>query len=285
MKTVFLCFALLANCAAVAQPPASGEADFLRTMYGSFPYLVGLRPPVEAAIKIHSGDLVDEQALAKKIADSKLEITVGNIKVGPTEEILDRSLASLYSIPAPPQEVLKVQVDTDEFQDVDQSKVSWQTASAKWIPADPLPPQDVLDFMSRRSIRLILAAEQERLNDGLAYSRYAAYEVMIKYQGRTQQYRAITFFAVDKAGERRALPEDGFLLAFGVGGNMNYFPTALLHSSLAHEYQPLKQFLQDHAINADQCATGRFCCVGSSCGIASADLEHELAQPVGGRKP
>lgn len=257
---------------------SSPEEQFLHQMYGQFPYLVSMHPAVEAAIKAHGGRKIDDSKLAGKMDDSKLEISISNVKAGPIAEVLDKPLIDVYDIAIAPQQILRIDVGADEFQDFDQPKVSWPVADAKWVPADPAPPPDVADYLSKRPIKQILIDEENRLKSGLTYSRYATYNVSLKFQGKSIQYKAIAFFAVDKNGQTQALPEDGFLIAtpFQTGGGIDYYPASLLHSKLAQEYQPLQQFLKSHTVDDQKCKSGRFCCVGTSCGVASADLDREL---------
>jgi hypothetical protein len=277
MKTILWCGSLLLLASTTAMSQVDSR-HYLETMYGPFAYLVSIHPAVEAALKSHAGLATDESTVVNKLNNSRLEISISDIKDGPLAEVLDKPLGSVYDFASAPQEVLEVNVNRDDFQDVDQPKVSWPVADAKWVQADPSPPKDVMDFFMKRPVRMVLSDEEERLKTGLTYSRYAAYTVHIHYQGKSIQYKAFVFFAVDKDGDIKALPEDNFLIsnAFRIGGGINYYPSALLRSSLVREYQPLQQFLKSHTVNDQKCEKERFCCANNACGIASADLDREL---------
>lgn len=278
----------LLSLAAAQTPTQPNTATLLKTTYYKFAYLVSMNPAVEAALKAHSGIPVDDHEVARKLDANKLEVTLSNIKTGPVEQVLGKTWGSVDDVPWAPQEVLEVNVNSDDFQDFDQPKVSWQVATAKWIPADPRPPESLADAMlNKLTVKETLVAETQRLKSTLAWTQYATYTVTLRYGGKSVTYKTICFLA-DNNGVTQAMPEDNFLRAnlFGMGGSLDVFPVALLHSSLSHEYAPLQQWLRSHTVDAQDCHTGgvEFCCSGDSCGIASTDLEHELSQPAG-RKP
>ena len=264
----------------------TSDEALLTTTYYKHAYLVSMKPVVDAAMASHAGQPVDEQELTRKLDASKLEISLSDIKTGPLQELLSQKWGMVYDIPAAPQEVLQVNVDTHEFQDFDQPKVSWRIATAKWVTAEPPMQQELLNLFQNWTVQTVLNEEQKRLNNGMKFTRYATYTVALHFRGKSVKYKALCFLGTE-GKDVKALFEDGFLQSSAFSfGSMDLFPTALLQSSLAHEYKPLQGWLRQHTVASQGCQTGagEFCCTGNSCGIASADLENELAQPAGNRR-
>ena len=262
------------------------DEESIRTMYYKHAYLVSLEPVVSGSMMAHIGRPIDEQTLHRKVDAARLDINLSNFKIGPIQDVLDRQWGKVYDSPAPTQEMLQINIDSRDFQDADEPVVRWQMGTAKWIPVDPVTPQDILDLINSWPVKRVLDEEQKRLKNGVIYTRYATYTVAIRFQGKTANYKAICFLSTAADGSVLALPEDGFIQSnlSGTGSSLAVFPTALLHTSLAHEYLPLQDWLRQHSVSNQACHSGRqeFCCTGDSCGVGSADLEHELAQPMGG---
>lgn len=289
-RWVLLCSVLLLTRFVSAQTVP--DAEWLTTTYAKFAYLTSIHEPVRAAMAADRGEPVDAASLNRKIDDARLDITLSNIKTGPIAEILGQKWLEQVDMATPPKEMLSVQVGTDNYQEIGKGKVSWQTATAQWQPSPDAAPSDLVAVIKTWTVGRALSLEQERLKDGVTYTRYATYTVTIHYQGKTNTYKAMCFFGKDAKGLDKALPEDGYLEsnAFTMGGSvssLDMLPTGLLRTHL-RDYPPLKEWLQAHAVTGPNCRTGagEFCCVEDRCGITTADLNRELSQPVDSwRKP
>lgn len=268
-----------------AQIAVGHEEDWLRTTYYSFSSLVSMYPAEHAAMKMEQ---VDNAEMARRMDSSRLDITLSNIKAGPIQEVLQQKWVDVYDMVAAPKEILELTVGRDEFQDDGQAQVSWPVATAKWVPGDDPLPSDLAEVAAKWTVERVLGEEAKRLKDGVVYSRYATFTVTLRYQGKTENYKAFYFFGRDSGGQEKALPEDGALRAnvMLTGGSLDLMPIGLMHTRL-REYEPLKQWLTGHTLADEHCAgrSGRFCCVGDRCGIPDSDLKREMAKPLANTEP
>ena len=258
------------------------EKEWLTAHYYQIQFLTRLDPLSNAATKTYGGQSVNQQELSKEVNAAQIEIRLSNIVAGPITDILNRKYFDLFTLPAPPREVLEVNVGGHDHRDGDLPNEYWETATARWKPARPIPPDDLMAVYKTWTVERELE-ESKKLVPGTTYTRYATFEVSLAFQGKTVTYNVLYYFGTDAQGGEVAMPKDGFLET-----NMglyqepsNQIPSGLLHTHLT-EYPPLNSWLKANTVISDQsCTAGKFCCVGSQCGISSADLDKELSKPKG----
>jgi len=280
--------ALLAACAlatsAGAQSPMSHEETVVRMVYSKLDYLTQLDVVSKAALDSYGGRPIDEAQIQQQLSDARIEVTLSNFKAGPVSDILDKKWSDYWAIPSPPQEVLEVRVNNHTFKDNDLPMVSWQTAVAKWKPADPPPAPEVLDQLQNQTVKDMLEMNNKITPSEIVYSRYVSYSVTARFQGKSNTYRALYLFGTDSKGVEKASPGDPFTVMNGLSFDtpQNFYPDGLLHSHL-REVPVLADWLNAHQMSDEQCSaagTKDFCCVGSRCGVAAVDLRNALSTPL-----
>jgi len=266
-----------------AQSTMSHEETVVRMVYSKLDYLTQLDVVSKAALDSYSGQSIDEAQVQKQLSDAKIEITLSDFKAGPISEILNKPWLDYLSIPSPPQEILEVMIGNHTYKDNDLPMISWQTAAAKWKPADPTP-QAALDFLQNKTVKEMLEASSKVTPSDIVYSRYISYFVTARFQSKSISYKALYLFGTDAKGIEKASPGDFYTVMNGLtfGAPQNFYPDGLLHSHL-REVPVLAEWLKAHEMSDEQCSTAGtrdFCCVGSRCGVAAIDLRNALATPL-----
>ena len=152
--------------------------------YYAIPYAMQLTVLTQAA-KREKGK-VDDATVQQPLADAGLDVSLSDIKSGPTSDIKDRPWTDFVTIPASGQDVIYL----DSINPAEGEY--YGTLKAHWGPWKP--KADNPEFA-----QLNTEAFLTKMTDvlGMDFTRYVSYSVTVQFQGRSLNYRALYLFAGD----------------------------------------------------------------------------------------
>ena len=232
----------------------SHEETVVRMVYSKLDYLTQLDVVSKAALDSYSGQSIDEAQVQKQLSDAKIEITLSDFKAGPISEILNKPWLDYLSIPSPPQEILEVMIGNHTYKDNDLPMISWQTAAAKWKPADPTP-QAALDFLQNKTVKKC-SKRVVKLHPQILFIRVTfPISSRLGSRAKASPTRHFTCSEQTQRGLRRRRG-DFYTVMNGLtfGAPQNFYPDGLLHSHL-REVPVLAEWLKAHEMSDEQCST------------------------------
>lgn len=292
------CLAVLAVSAVVhaqsASTPMSHEEAVVRASYAKATYLTQLEVASHAAISAYAGQPFDSYAFTKQMEDGQASFNISNVKVGALSDVANQPWGTFLTTPDKTTHIMQIAAAMDTFSSPSLPKqIAWTGAKASWLASEadtgdsPSADQGAAQ-MAAMPVSKVLQMAGKTLAQGqdVTWERYATFEVTATLKGDTVgPYRATFLFGIDSKGQEVVAPEDlitdryDWVLPKAVTGSL--YPKDLLRSPL-RDTQVLSEWLQSSAVSDDSCVAGKgqLCCSHGKCGVSSADLKSELAQPA-----
>lgn len=252
-------------------------------VYAQLCYLAQVKVAGEAAMASYTGKTIDRTKVAQQFLDAEVQFVLGDFKVGDIQDIANEKWGDIITPPLPPMQILKINVGSQQFTDNDLPMTEWQTASAQWVPADPIPPAVSDTILNKTVAQIIALASKGWSTPDVVYSRYATFLMTSTFQLKTITFKAVFFFGKNSKGEEVASPQNLLTTFSGPMGTTtkSSYPSGLMHSHL-RDTTVLADWLVTQAVSAPDWVPGKhqLSCSGSRCGVALNDLQQELATPI-----
>jgi len=264
----------------------SHEEEVVRNAYSKAALICALEPVSETGLdQVGAQPAVSEAKANKRLADGSPTFTLSDFETGSLININSDPWGKFVTMPQSGSEILSASVGTLDFSDAG-NPTSWKVLRAAWQPFN-ISPASVKAEQQRSVADTIKIGTTEWSKTPVTYTRYAAYNVALTFQGKTVgPYKAIFFFGRDNSGQEVATPND--VISGQVIQNalkLPYYPTGLVSSSL-RDIPSVAKWLRANSIPASSCAVSRqVCCTGGHCGISEADLNRDLAAPLPSQTP
>jgi hypothetical protein len=273
------CMILASISAAATQ--MTHEETVVRANYAKFAYATRLGVLVhyvQTARSITPNGLHTPADIAKEMAEAVPNFEFGSFAVGNNTDIAGTGWDTFVSKPngdlintTTQQLPYRMKTSTgDSTTNMNFLSVSWdrhQDYNADWS----MPAQKVLEEFSH----------PDAASDAI-FTRYAAYTVTVKLNGRQRTYQAIFLFGKHPDGTEAVWPIDHIL---GMGSlsyvtSKSIYPQPLLETHL-REWPGISAWIATASINSDSPAPDVVCDgVSSKCGIPAKVLQKALQVPI-----
>lgn len=185
--TFFFCV-FLTLPSSTADKVTSHEETVVRQTYAKLAYAYDVHN-VQQLIEDYEQKGVDVSKInladaMSQISDEKIHFELSDFKVGNVSDI--KGNYDDYVLEPNGSDTLMVIPGTFDVTEADKHVAHGITADIKWRSGERLQP-DVWKVPAIQAIGRPL--------DGVMYQRYASYRVIVKFQGRERDYRALTLFA------------------------------------------------------------------------------------------
>jgi hypothetical protein len=255
------------------------EEAVVRRCYAKLSYLTQQTIYSEAALEVErewkAADPIATQALA---VSSLITYQISDVKSGPLSEIANRAWVDVVDIPVNDTLLPLVQINGLNWNDRGEP-FFWNTADVAWGKMQPSIPDDLRKVIAARTVATMLEMGGKMLTyPDVTYSRYATYNVVASYQGKTVgPYKAMFLFGKNKLGEVDA-PTD----LFANGGalfqaNWDSFYPQYLNSHI-RDITILHDWILSQQIECT--STSGVCCVNDHCGISQIEVSRAFATPL-----
>jgi hypothetical protein len=259
----------------------SHEETLVRIAYAKFAFASELEVVGHQAVE----EVIDatprttiERADDQRLVDAKVEFQLSNFSVGNLKDIADRR--ALDVIQAPIGEMLVAETPMYSIAEA-RKPIVWSSIRPHWVPAtDPKPS------ILNATVKDLHEGEWRGANPGVTLERYAAYTVVVSFQGKNRgPYRALFAFGHDAKGRDIVMPEDGTVDSTALARviAVNLFPEALVHTRMRGNPTVI-QWLEIKRRSDPSCSVGKseLCCdaLQVQCGLNVADVAAELAKPL-----
>jgi len=273
------------NTAASAMTP---EETLVRTAYAKFAYASEqgaiFHLANEAEVRAEGGQPILEHSAiglsdAERTAVRQVSFQLSQFDVGNLADIAGRKAVDL--IQPPTGEMLACQTPTTSVSEA-HNWLFYEVACA-WRPASGVEPE-----VASETFGSLLKREWDAplWNASTTWERYAAYSVVVTFQGKSRgPYRALFVFGHDAKGNTVATPQDGTVdsIALATALAVPLFPGALLESRLRR--QPVfTDWLSSHQNYSPTCSVGQgdVCCdlTRLQCGPGAKDVANSMAKSL-----
>jgi hypothetical protein len=274
LQVLVLCLGTVVPLAQVSAQMTHEEA-VARTTYAKLAYAVDIGEIHRALSNKHDPSLAE---LESRIAAEHLKFELSNFTSGPVSSIAKQNYADLVTKPEG-QDVIDVGLATyNSMEDVPEKlqvrEASELGAQAAWAPGQNL--------QANWNVPFELALVDFDAGSQAKYSRYAAYQVTVSFEGRSRSYQAMFLFGT---GAVPVLAVDNVTNSSALTGliDKSVYPAVLLESPIARK-MGVAGWLKSHQVRDPACrgGEGQACCnpVSLTCGVAASDLSASLGQPV-----
>ena len=269
-QSIALAMLPLLPAIALTQPQSSPwlppQGDIRQTVrdYLAIPYAMQLTVLVQAA-KSGQGQ-VDAAAIKQPMADAlSMQISLSGITTGKTADIQNQAFTNFVTVPDPSEDIVHLTVLKPALQNHEK----FGSITAAWGPLDK--QQD-----TSKASDLTLEQLFTQLSDLYAttFTRYVAYTVMLQYQGRSVNYKALYLFSDDPLKYQIV---DLFLNGSRYSNaSAAYRPDLVLISPLRN-IPAIHDWMLSHTTDNDQCGEmNQLCCLNGQCSLRRKDFDRKM---------
>jgi len=295
MKRAFLC-GVVAICLSYPASNAfaqtmSHEEEVVRNAYAKFSFLCSMPPITNAAVPQLADVKVDTVQLDAKVAYATPVYDLSDFQTGSIASIANDTWAKFVTPPQSPSlggEILMGGAEIQSYSDGG-NETSWQMTKVQWNPSPNLSPEGARIILSKTVSEIIKIGSKQWQPANMplvAYTRYAAFTVDVKFQGKSSgPHKAIFFFGTDSKGKEYVATNDVISgpspLDNAINFPSDFDPSGLLLNKV-RETPIVADWLRANVIADSSCSveTTALCCSHGRCGISSPAFNRALATPL-----
>jgi len=271
LRVVLCCAGLLSSSASfAADNNMTPEERTVRLAYAKLIFAVEVQT-VERSLHPARRKSV-ATPLQDAVQQNELHIELNGFKVGDIAEIANRDIQDVFPLPHG-EDALFIGGVTYTFKDADHKKIEENSVQLPvWQPGPNVGKVDI-----HATVAEMLAVNQP--TD--FFDRYAAYNVVVTFQGKSRKYRALALLGRDAKGAAEVSFTDSVL---GTGlvevKSVNLYP-AVLMESVEGQNPAVMDWLESRQMPLTACTPGTrdVCCDPATlkCGISTLDLKSSSA--------
>lgn len=195
MKHIWLTVLLFA--APAFATTMSHEEAVVREAYAKLAYAADVTSVQEVVDSQEQGEIIDQNEAMQTIAANKLEFSLSDFKIGNIADI--KGYYDDYVGEPDGGYVLSAGASTNNTTVDDIIVRTSLSAQVQWTEGPSTAPN---------AWKIPAVSALSRETNGITYQRYASYRVILKFQGRQRDYRALAIFAPAKPGFGTVLFQD-----------------------------------------------------------------------------
>ena len=267
---------------AAGPKPPSHEEEVVRSTYAALSFLCSLEPISNAAIEQNE---VSQAKIDRQVSDSTPVFTITHVQTGTIASIASQNWATRFSVPDKDTPVvLAGNTINQDWSDPDTPAAHWRFMRVHWDVDNSYTPERTAAMQAVTVGEAVemnsTAAEGTWIGRAATYTRYANFDVTIKFQNRTiGPYTASFFFGKDAAGKEVVAPQDAL-----VSGQLLWdalhpaaYPTDLIKTPGLHKNAVLDRWVRANVSNACSSARSDLCCSDGRCSLPEPAVAKDLA--------